>query len=294
MEMGQLQTFLAILERGGFSRAATALGLTQPTVSFHVKSLEDALGVRLLDREGGRIRATPAGVALAKYAKQIVSLRAEAMVKIRASEDLEAGHLHIAASTIPGEYLLPPALAAFRQKHPAVEIKVHVSDSQEALALLIGDEYEIAFVGTKRSDRRIVYAPFARDEVVLVGPSPNPFAREGRISPAALKNVPLVGRETGSGTRVTVGGLMQRSGISGSLEMGSTEAVKRAVRHGMGLGFVSRTAVEDEVRSGVLEIVQAPGLPVKRAFFSARVKGATLSAAARAFLDHVHKEGARR
>jgi DNA-binding transcriptional LysR family regulator len=284
VEIGQLQTFLAILEHGGFSRAAAALRLTQPTVSFHIKSLEESLGVRLLDREGGRVRPTPAGTALARYAKRIVGLRAEALVKIRASEDLEAGHLHLAASNIPGEYLLPPFLAAFRRKHPAVQIKVRVSDSQEALAALHSEEYEVAFVGTRQGDRSIAFEPFAEDEVVLVGPVPDPFAPSGALTAADLRKVPLVSRELGSGTRRTVAAYVEKHGLSGTLEVGSTEAVKRAVRNGMGLGFVSRAAVGDELLAGSLEIVKAPGTPIRRAFYAARLKGSTLSAAARAFL----------
>jgi len=288
VEIGQLQTFLAVLEHGGFSRAAAALRLTQPTVSFHIKALEEAVGARLLDREGGRIRATPAGVTLARYAKRIVGMRAEALQKIRSGENLEAGHLHIAASTIPGEYLLPPFLGAFRARHPAVQIKVRVSDSQDALAALLSEEYELGFVGSRQNDRRVVFNPFAEDEIVVVGPRPNPFAPKGSLTLAELARAPLVFRESGSGTRRSLGTFAEKNSLNGALEMGSTEAVKRAVRHGMGLGFVGLAAVADELRTGVLGIVKVPGTPIRRAFYSARLKGSTPSAAARAFLSMVH------
>jgi DNA-binding transcriptional LysR family regulator len=288
MEIGQLRTFLAVLEHGGFSRAAATLKLTQPTVSFHIKSLEASLGVRLLDRAGGRIRATSAGETLARYAKQIDGLCGEALVKIRLSEDLEAGHLQVAASTIPGEYLLPPILGEFRRRHPMVHIKVRVSDSQEALASLLAEESEIAFVGTRQGDRRLLYAPFADDEIVVIGPRPNPFAPKGSLTPAELARAPLVFREQGSGTRRSLGAFAERNGIGASLEMGSTEAVKRAVRHGMGLGFVGLAAVADDVASGALSLVKVKGLPIRRSFYSVRLKGSTLSAAAKAFLALVH------
>lgn len=288
MEIGQLRTFLAVLDHGGFSRAAAALKLTQPTVSFHIKSLEESLGVRLLDRSGGRVRATSAGETLARYAKQIDGLCSEALVKIRLSEDLEAGHLQVAASTIPGEYLLPPLLGEFRRKHPMVRIKMRVSDSEEAISALLSEEYEVAFVGSRAADRRVLYAPFADDEIVVVGPKPNPFAPKGSLTAAELAKAPLVFREQGSGTRRSLGAFAEKHALAGTLEMGSTEAVKRAVRNGMGLGFVGLAAVADDLAAGILSLVRVPGTPVKRSFYSARLKGSTLSAAAKAFLLLVH------
>jgi len=289
MEIGQLRTFLAVLEHGGFSRAAAALKLTQPTVSFHIKALETSVGTRLLDRAGGRIRATPAGISLARYAKQIDGLCDEALVKIRLSEDLEAGHLHIAASTIPGEYLLPPLLATYRARHPLVRIKIRVSDSEEALAALVSQEYELAVVGSKSSDRRVIFSSFAEDEIVVIGPNPNPFAPRGSLTIAELTKAPLVFRERGSGTRRSLGAFAEKHALTGTLEMGSTEAVKQAVRHGMGLGFVGLSAVDDDLRAGALNLVKVPGTPIRRSFYSARLKGSTLSAAASAFLSLIHR-----
>jgi DNA-binding transcriptional LysR family regulator len=289
MEIGQLRTFLAVLEHEGFSRAAAALKLTQPTVSFHIKSLEESLGVRLLDRSGGKVRATPAGETLARYAGQIDALCAEAIVKIRRNEDVEGGHLQIAASTIPGEYLLPPLLGEYRRRHPMVRIRMRVSDSEAALASLLSSESEVAFVGSKSADRRLVFVPFADDAIVLVGPKPNPFAPKGSLSSAALAATPLILRETGSGTRRSLGAFAEKRALTGAVEMGSTEAVKRAVKQGMGLGFVGLAAVAEELAAGTLGLVKVPGLPVRRSFYSARLKGATLSAAARTFLDLVHR-----
>jgi len=107
MDVGQLRTFLAVLEHGSFSHAAEALRIGQSTASFHIKALETSVGTRLLDRRGGRVRPTATGAVLRRYALRIVSLRDEALARLRAEESGEAGRLTIAASTIPGEYLLP-------------------------------------------------------------------------------------------------------------------------------------------------------------------------------------------
>src|SRR5262249_54760763 len=160
-----------------------------------------------------RIRATSAGATLVRYARQIDALFEEAASKIRRNEDLEGGRLPIAASTIPGEYLLPPILAEFRRRHPLIGIQMHVSDSGEALAALQSRDFEIAFVGSRAADRRIVFTPFADDEIVLVGASPNPFAPKGRLAPAELAKTPLVFRESGSGTRRSIGSFLEKRSL---------------------------------------------------------------------------------
>ena len=289
MDVAQLRTFLAVLDHAGFSRAARGLNLTQSTVSFHIKSLETDVGARLLDRDGGRVRPTQAGRTLARYAARIIALRAEALEQVHALESLTAGRLDIAASTIPGEYLLPGMLSEYRRRNPSVEIRVRVSDSAAALNSLLAQECDLAFLGTRQSDRRVVFTPFADDEIVLVATTPNTFVPDGALTPARLREAPLLLREAGSGTRRSIAAFLSRHRLKGVAELGSTEAVKRSVRSGMGLGFVSRHAGEEELKSGALAIVKAPGLPIRRSFYVARLRGSTLPAAARAFLDLLHK-----
>jgi len=292
MDVAQLRTFLAVIDHAGFSRAARALNLTQSTISFQIKSLERDVGARLLDRDGGPVRPTQAGRTLARYASRILALRAEALEQVHALETLAAGRLEIAASTIPGEYLLPRILSDFRRRNPSVEIAVRISDSGGAFNMLLAQECDLAFVGARQNDRRVVCAPVAEDRIVLIGPSPNTFAPEGSLTPTRLREAPLLLREPGSGTLRSIGAFLSRHRLKAAAWLGSTEAVKRAVREGMGLGFVSRHAVEEELEAGLLTLVKAPGLPIRRSFYSARLRGSTLPAAARAFLEEVHKRKA--
>ena len=289
MEFAQLRTFVAVLEHASFSRAARSLNTTQSTVSFHIKSLEKDVGARLLDRDAARVRPTQAGRALARYASRILALRSEALERIHSLEGLAVGQLDLAASTIPGEYLLPGLLAAFRSLHPSVQIRVRVFDSAGALNALLADECEMAFLGTRQADRRVVFTPFAEDEIILIGPVPNPFAPGGTLTAARLREVPLLLRESGSGTRRSMAAILSRHGLRGAIELGSTEAVKRGVLSGMGLGFVSRHSVRDELKHAALAAVKAPGLPIRRSFYAACLRGRSLSAAARAFLDLVNR-----
>jgi len=291
MEIDQLRTFVGILEHGSFSRAAEAMHLTQSTVSFHLKALERATKTRLLDRNRGKVRLTASGRVLRRYASRILTLREEALAELRAEETGEAGQVNIAASTIPAEYLLPPILAAFRRGHPGVSVSIQISDSRRALAQLLEEACDLALVGARSADKSVVSVPFAEDEVILVGGAGNPFAPSGKLTGQGLKLVPLILREEGSGTRAAINKLLAQHGLtlgqpSGLIQTtGSTEAVKRYALEGLGLAFISRHAVVDELKSGKLEEVALPGTPVKRSFYLARLRSRTPPAAARALID---------
>lgn len=272
MEFDQLRTLLAVLEHGSFTRAAEALGLSQSTVSFHVKGLESGVGTRLLDRGRDGVRATPQGELLRGYAERLLALRGEAVEQLRAESHGQRGRVVVAASTIPGEYLLPPFLARLRLSHPGVSVRVEVSESSRALASLMSRECDLALVGRRPAERNLVAQPFAEDEVVLVGPSPNPFVARGQaLDVEALRRIPLVLRGEGSGTRAAVAELLSRAAAEldtpARVVVGSTEAAKRCVLAGMGLGFLSRHAIADELTAGRMELVPLPGTPVPRRFW---------------------------
>lgn len=282
MEIDQLRTFLAVLEHGSFSRAGEALRIGQSTVSFHIKALETSVGSRLLDRGGGRVEPTEAGRTLRSYAVRMLSLREEALSKLRASEAGEAGRVTVAASTIPAEHLLPPVLAAFARTYPGVSVRVDVSDSRGAFAALLAEQCDLALMGQEPRDRRVVASAFAQDEVVLVG-APGSFPA-GRIGPNDLAGRRLIVREEGSGTRNAVNRVLAAAaeGRSPVFQVGSTEAAKRCAREGLGLAFVSRRAVAEDLEAGRLAVVGLEGLPTRRRFWVARLRTATPSGAVRA------------
>ncbi|MEX1364365.1 MAG: LysR family transcriptional regulator, partial [Nannocystaceae bacterium] len=282
MDFDQLRTLLAVLEHGSFTRAAEALGLSQSTVSFQIKTLESAVQGRLLDRGRDGVRATPRGDILRDYAERLCSLRNDALRQLRAESDGERGRVVVAASTIPGEYLLPGYLAELRQTHPGVSVRIDVSESSRALAALVADECDLALVGRRPSERGLVAHPFADDDVVLVGPRPNPFVAPGaKVDASLLSRIPLVLRGEGSGTRAAVADLLAQAAIelasSASIVVGSTEAAKRCVAAGLGLSFLSRVAVADELRAGRMEIVPLPGTPVSRRFWMVHRRDRSLS-----------------
>lgn len=289
MDIDQLRTFLAVLDHGSFSRAAEALQIGQSTVSFHVKALETAVGSRLLDRHGGKVRPTATGSVLRRYALRLVSLRDETLARLREEESGEAGRLTIAASTIPGEYLLPPVLAQFLAQHPRVEVSVDISDSRVALARLVAHECDLALVGSRARDKRLVFTPFAEDEVILVARTDGAAARS-RLSTRELQSVRLIVREEGSGTREAIAPLLSRHASdrvdrATPVQAGSTEAVRRCALQGIGMALLSRRAVAEDLAAGRLRVVQTPGLPVRRSFYAARLRTATPSAAMQSLLQ---------
>jgi len=290
MEFDQLRTFLAVLEHRSFVRAGEALGIGQSTVSFHVKALEQKVGLVLLERGRGSIGVTAAGRALLPYAERIVALVDEARARLDTRTKGEVGELSLAASTIPGEYLLPPILAAFRAEHPGIRLEMAVFDSEKALSVLLAREADLAFVGKKPRGRELVSGVFAHDEIVLVGAAGNAFAPHGRLTPKELREIPLVLREQGSGTRDAIARLLpQVHDSKHALRVGSTEAAKRCVQHGLGLAFLSRQAVASELAAGLFTLVEFAGTPARRTFYWARHRSVTPSAAALAFLALVDR-----
>jgi DNA-binding transcriptional LysR family regulator len=284
MDLDRLRTFAAVVEHRSFSRAARALGRTQSTVSFHVRALEEEAGAQLVDRRRGGARPTPAGKALLPYARRLASIADEALRRVRDEDRGERGTLRVAASSIPGEILLPPMIARFRAAHPGVRVVLDVSHSRRALEALLADEADVAVTGARPSDRRLSLALFAEDEVVVVGAPDRAFARGRRPPLAELAAAPWLAREEGSATRAAAralaAGLPEPSVIASS-----TEALKRLALAGAGLAPTSRLAVTDELARGALELVAAPGAPVRRRFYAARLRAATPTPAARSFFS---------
>lgn len=277
MEFDQLRTLLAVLEHGGFTRAAAALGISQSTVSFHIKALENSVDTRLLDRGRDGVRATAHGETLRRYAVALLELRKEASAQLGALDTGLVGRVEVAASTVPGEALLPAALKELRQSHPGVSVSVHSGDTAHALGALRAGEVHIALVGSPSGDRRIEERPIASDEVVLVAHPSLPALERG------LVGAPLLLRTQGSGTRAAVAGVLAQA-LGGEepgpvIEVGSSEAAKRCAVQGLGYAFVSKLTVQAELDGGQLVEHALAGLPAPRTFYAATLRGVTLAPA---------------
>ncbi len=288
MNFRHLEAFVQVAAQGGFTRAAEALYLTQPTVSGQVKELEQELGVSLFDRLPRAVELTEAGRLLLPEARMILEARDRLLEQSSAYLGLLRGRLRVHASTIPGEYLLPAQLAAFHRTHPEVRVSLHVASSAQVLDAVAAGEAALGVVGSRGDVPGLTFAPLWTDRIQLYA-SPG-LGRTRLESLEDLRRVPLVFREEGSGTRgvveATLGGLGLAAGELDVVgEFGSTSAVKEAVRAGIGAAFLSEVAAACEVRAGALSALFVPGLPpVERRFHAVWDGQRSMPPAARVFL----------
>ncbi len=298
MDLRALEVFCRIVELRSFSRAAEAVRLTQPTVSGHIKGLEAELGIRLLDRAGRGVRATRAGEILHAYARRILALREEARQAIGEHKGGLTGHLALGASSIPGAYVLPPVLLAFKRDHPDVSLALHVAGSRDIVRGVIEGAYEVGAVGARFEEGRVAYAPLAEDQLVLAVPAGHPWAARGSVRAAELLDQPFVMRERGSGTRKAAEEAFVAHGLEPGrlravLELSSNEAVRQAVKAGAGVAVLSRRAIQDDIRCGLVAAVRLRGITLVRQFYLVTHKSRSRSPLGAAFLAFLEKSRAR-
>jgi DNA-binding transcriptional LysR family regulator len=287
-----LEVFCKIVESGSFSKAANAVYLTQPTVSGHIKKLEEEVGVRLLDRLGHRATPTKAGELLYRYAKRILAVRQEAQQALDEFKGGLRGELIIGASSIPGGYVLPPLISRFKAAYPDISVVLRVSYSKGILDAIIDGTYELGAVGAKFDDARIEYQKFAEDEMVLVVHHGHPWAAKGSVKAKELPTQPWFIRERGSGTRKMVEQALERHNLSmGAFkvigEMGNNEAVRQAVKSGGGVAIISKLAVESTIKCRELAVVRIQGLKLTRDFYLVTHRHRSRSPICKAFLTFI-------
>jgi molybdate transport repressor ModE-like protein len=279
---------LVELERqGSVSAAARAVGIGQPTASEHLRLLEASAGQRLVERNGRGSRLTDAGRVLAAHAAQALNALAAGEEELHALAGLEAGTIRLGASTTPGVYLLPDTLGCFRRDHPNVAVEVEIASSGEILRRLLGGRMHLALVGEVETDERVELEPFLRDEIVGVARPGAVRLRNGRLRPDELGSQTLLLRERGSSTRRLAERALAEAGVRphGAWELDSSEAIKRATRAGLGVAFLSRYAVAEEVERGDLQPFRLAGRPrIERKLYVARVAGRPLAPSERGFL----------
>jgi DNA-binding transcriptional LysR family regulator len=296
MDLRQLEIFARVAALGSFSRAAEALGLSQPTVSEHIRGLESELGLRLLDRLGRGAVATRAGELLLEYALRMLALQREARQALAGFQGRMAGALPVGASTIPGEYLLPRLVGRFREKYPEITVSLLIADSATVIDWVASGRVEVGVAGARPPHRPVEYRELSLDEEVLVVPAGHRWQGRAEVSLAELAGEPMVVRERGSGTRAALEAALAEAGLElGRLrvvgEMGSTQAIKQAVKAGLGVSVVSAVAVEEEARSGSLWPLRIEGLRVTRAFHVVTHQERTRSPLAEAFRIFLEVDG---
>lgn len=293
MDIHHLRIFASVFRHKSFSKASEELCLTQPTVSDHIKTLEEELSCRLFDRLGRSIVPTKEADALYTHAVEIIE-KADVLKEVIGQVRKEVtGELVIGASTIPGTYLMPSIIAAFRKAHPSTSFQIIVSDSRDIVGRVLRHELLIGIVGAKLTNHQIHYIPFMEDEMIAVAvPS---LMKDGVITLQYLTRIPMVLREEGSGTRREVEKILESKGVAPEEIkvagiFGSTDAVKQAVKAGLGISIVSKFSVTDELRCKVLKEIRLKDVLMKRNFYIITHKKRTLPLVYHAFLEHIKQE----
>jgi DNA-binding transcriptional LysR family regulator len=283
-----------VAELKSFTLAAEELRLSQPTVSEHIRSLEEMAGGRLLERLGRDLRLTPAGQILQRYAVKLLQLREEALQALADYRGELAGRVVVGASTIPGSYLLPQIIGAFKKQHAAIQITLRIVNTAAVAEMVLKGEAGLGLVGSKLPDKRLAFEEVYLDELTLaVGPE-HPWAKRPEIALPELYGQPFIVRERGSGTQMAVQTILADHGLDfGKLtvaaEMPNTEAVRQSIKAGVGIGILSRLAVAAELVYGDLVAVTIRGVALQRPLYLVARLGRELPPAYAAFKEFVRQ-----
>lgn len=270
IENFRLVVFRAVARHASFSRAAEELLLTQPAVTQQIKALEEQFGHPLFHRAGGRISLSPGGAALLPFAEKIKSLADDANAAVAKAYGQEAGELSLGASQTIAQYLLPTFIAAFLRTNPLVRMTARSGNTDEMLALLVAGDIQVALLEGPDHRTDVHIEPFMEDHMVLVVPSSHEWA-DRKITLNELRTQPLLVREFGSGSRRVVEQALSGAGLKIKdlnirMELDSTEGLLNGVEAGLGLTFVSRWAVRNQLSLGTLKLAGVDGLKLSRSF----------------------------
>ncbi len=258
MDLNQLWIFYNVARHKSFSLAAEKLFVTQPLTSTKVKQLENAYKIKLFERSGKKIKLTYAGEILLSYAEKIFNTVKEADNHMEDMKEIKFGILKISAGLTLGTYYLPPLLAAFRNKYPNIEIHMKVKNKSEVVEDILSFRDDLGFVGYMEPNEKLVITPLWEEELVLIVSSSHEFARLKSVPLSKLNGQPFILREKGSGTRELVEEKLNKEQVSVNavMELGSHEAIKRAVEVGLGISIIPTCAVKREVDAGPLKIIR--------------------------------------
>jgi DNA-binding transcriptional LysR family regulator len=293
MDLWQLHIFCKVVDLKSFSRAGKAVHLSQPTVSSHIKDLEDHFDCRLVDRLAKEALPTKAGRLLYRHAKRMISLRDEAESAMAEFKGKIRGSLELGGSTIPGAFILPMMIAAFSRRFPEVNVSLSIADTQQIIETILAGDLELGIVGAVSAHAAIMQTHLLDDQLCLAVPAGHPWSSQNRVTPQQLFSEPFILREHGSGTLKSIQDSFSEAGLSINdlkivARIGSTEAIRQGIKNGMGVSILSAIAVSDDVAAGRLATLTIDGLNLKRAFYLTRHRHRSLSPLGQTFIDFIN------
>ena len=295
MDLWQLKIFCKVVELNSFSRAGKIVHLSQPTVSSHIKDLEDHFGCRLIDRLSKEAVATKAGELLYGYARKILAFSDETEAAMAEFNGKIKGRLLIGGSTIPGTYLMPQLIGDFKKQYPDVIVSLKIGDTGNIIEDILKGNLELGIVGAKAGTKKIVQKKLIEDEMRLIVPANHRWAGEKHVSLKRLINEPFIVRERGSGTLKSLYQSLSDQGhaledLKVMAELGSAQAICQGIKTGVGVSVLSTLAVAEDLQAGKLDALEVDGLNLKRNFYLTWHRYRSPSPLNQAFVQFLEKE----
>jgi LysR family transcriptional regulator, transcriptional activator of the cysJI operon len=274
----RLKVFYTVARRLNFTKAAEELFITQPAVTKHIHEIETYYKTQLFQRNGTRIKLTPAGIALLEHAEQLFNIYRNMEVDLAAINENVKGAIRIGASTTVAQYVLPKYLASFKQKFPDIKIELTTNNTEHIENALIANKIDFGIIEGQSKRPQLKYATFLKDEMVLCTRTGNPFIKKPSITLASLINLPLLIREQGSGSQEVIAAALKKAGIKVSqlkieMVLESTESIKAYLSSSDCFAFLSIHSVLKELKSNELTIIDIKELNIERAFYFVKQQG---------------------
>ena len=290
MDFDQLETFLEVVRLSSFSRAAERRFRTQPAISSQIRALEEDVGAKLLDRSGGKVSLTAAGKVFLKYAEDAIEQRRVMLITLAEMHRVPRGEIVVSANEGTCLHLLPEVFADFKKQYPKVAVNVMRSERFKILESIIDNSCDFAIVAMPVNDKRLTVVPIHRDELVIITAPGHPLASKEEATVAEIAEYPLLLPKVGR-TRDALDGLFHDRGLKPyiSMELDSSEIMKRFVAADVGIGFIPRSNVISDLKANILAAIHIADASLHRDLALVFRKDKALSRAALAFIDAVVK-----
>src|SRR5581483_4320370 len=285
LNLHQLATFQVVAKHCSYVRAAEELHFSQPAVSAQIRQLEESLEIKLFDKIGRKTHLTQAGEELYLYSQKIFSVIEEMQETMESLRSPQYGRLSVGADTTVGTYVIPALLGKFHQMYPEVDISLDVVNRAALVEAIMSNRIDMAIVGRVPDDIPVEIEPFAQNELVLVASPRHRLAGIASVPLVELGREHFLLREVGSGTRAALETVFQEAGVPlhVSMQVGNNSAIKQGVAAGLGIALISRVALDMELETNRLVILDVEGFPIMRQWRLVHLKDKNLSATARAF-----------
>jgi molybdate transport repressor ModE-like protein len=287
LDPARLRLLVEVERRGSISAAAEVCAVSQPSATKQLKTLEAAVGEKLVERNGRASQLTEAGEIVAAHGARVLETLQGLEEELGALSGAETGTLALAASTTPGAYVMPSILQCFADRHPGVTVDIAVGSSTWVAERVAKREFALGIAGEIDLPQGVAAEPFLDDELVGIAAPGRVKLRRGKASVNELARWTLLVRESGSSTQSVAERYLARAGYRATnrWELDSNEAIKRSVAAGLGIGFVSRLVVADEVERGELVSFRIDGIdPMRRSIYLLRSDDRDPTPAERAFI----------